>query len=378
MIRMSEVVLAGHPDKFCDQVADAIVAACMDIEREAYVQVEVATWGDEVWLNGGIATEGALDISLADIVNETSRRIGYRTADEREPRVYRVTDAVCRDRTDPRQWTRKVNDQAIVIGWAGYDAKTSYLPPEHWLAHCFREALETAIRGESSAHATVRRRGRREEPASLRGEGPDGKLLLRIREEGDRWELEHLLVTLQQRATTEFLGLTAAIERVLHEAWTAAQQRDPRWTTRWDDVALLVNPNGPLVSGGSDGDNGQTGRKLVMDYYGPRIPIGGGALSGKHLTHIDRLGALTARAAAIEAVQTGARECSVIIAYAPNEPRPLQVTYQMEGRGTREPDAFFDHDAMCDRYAQFTSVSPFGIAGKALAQCESAAGWAIR
>ena len=53
-----------------------------------------------------------------------------------------------------------------------------------------------------------------------------------------------------------------------------------------------VNPNGPLVEAGSDGDNGQTGRKLVMDFYGPRVPIGGGALSGKHLTHIDRIARL--------------------------------------------------------------------------------------
>jgi S-adenosylmethionine synthetase len=31
MIRMSEVVLPGHPDKFCDQVADAIVAECYHV-----------------------------------------------------------------------------------------------------------------------------------------------------------------------------------------------------------------------------------------------------------------------------------------------------------------------------------------------------------
>ena len=52
------------------------------------------------------------------------------------------------------------------------------------------------------------------------------------------------------------------------------------------------------MNGGSDGDNGQTGRKLVMDFYGTRVAIGGGALSGKHLTHIDRCGAYAAREAA--------------------------------------------------------------------------------
>ena len=54
MIRFSEMVLPGHPDKFCDQVADAIVAECYRADPEAYCQVEVSCWGDEIWLTGGI------------------------------------------------------------------------------------------------------------------------------------------------------------------------------------------------------------------------------------------------------------------------------------------------------------------------------------
>ena len=66
-----------------------------------------------------------------------------------------------------------------------------------------------------------------------------------------------------------------------------------------EEIDVLVNPNGPLLNGGSQGDNGQTGRKLVMVYYGPRVPIGGGALSGKDLSHIDRAAASSARQAAL-------------------------------------------------------------------------------
>ena len=98
----------------------------------------------------------------------------------------------------------------------------------------------------------------------------------------------------------------------------------------------MINPNGPLLNGGSDGDNGQTGRKLAMDFYGPRIPIGGGALSGKHLSHIDRIGAYAAREAAVRAVCSGARECLVRVAWAPNICEPLDVCYEMIGRGSRE------------------------------------------
>lgn len=60
-------------------------------------------------------------------------------------------------------------------------------------------------------------------------------------------------------------------------------------------MELLVNPNGPLSDAGSQKDNGQTGRKLVMDYYGPRVPLGGGAIYGKHPSHVDRFGARMAQ-----------------------------------------------------------------------------------
>ncbi len=102
-------------------------------------------------------------------------------------------------------------------------------------------------------------------------------------------------MTLQQLPAWSFLEFCTTVARVLEEAYRELQSADPRWVTPWREVSVLINPNGPLLNGGSDGDNGQTGRKLVMDYYGPRVPMGGGALSGKDLTHIDRVGARRAR-----------------------------------------------------------------------------------
>ena len=125
----------------------------------------------------------------------------------------------------------------------------------------------------------------------------------------------------------------------------------------------MVNPNGPLLNGGSDGDNGQTGRKLVMDYYGPRVPIGGGALSGKDLSHIDRAGAYAARHAALHAVRTGAGTCRVTLAYAPNRDEPLDVVYEMDRRGERCPAAWFAHSAVRERYRGGAFVAALGAGG---------------
>jgi S-adenosylmethionine synthetase len=205
MIRYSEAVLAGHPDKFCDQIADRIIAAAYEVDPEAYAQVEVATWSDEIWLNGGIVTRSPFKAELKSLITEVGIDIGYcRDAlryDQGDPdsncidvERYRVSDAICRIDGNPTEWTHHVNDQAIVIGWAGYDQKVRFLPPEHFLAHSLREALDTSFLNNGL----------------LERQGPDGKLLVRLRENAtadcrnNSWEVEEILVTVQQREQTRF------------------------------------------------------------------------------------------------------------------------------------------------------------------------------
>ena len=163
MIRICEMVLPGHPDKFSDQVADAIVAECLSVDPDAYCQVEVGVWSDQVWLSGGTCTRKPLGRSLADIVVEVGLATGYRPGNHVDATRYKVSDTVCQLEGDPTQWTHHVNDQCIVIGWAGYDEKTRWMPPEHFMAEALRRGLY-----ESCQHGL------------LRGCGPDGKLMVRL------------------------------------------------------------------------------------------------------------------------------------------------------------------------------------------------------
>lgn len=346
MIRISEVVLPGHPDKFCDQVADAIVAECYKADPRAYCQVEMSVWCDQVFLTGGIATRKPLARDLAEIVRATGRRIGYVPPNAIVADRYQVHDHVCQHRVDPRTWSDHVNDQCVVIGWAGYDAKVGWLPPEHFLAHRLGEKLAKSCRN-----------GR------LAGQGPDGKLLVRLRESTHDWQVEQILVTLQQLPGIALLELTARLIDDLRDAYADLRATDARWATRFDDIDLLINPNGVLLNGGSNGDNGQTGRKLVADYYGPRVAIGGGALSGKDLSHIDRAGAYAARHAAIQAVQAGSGTCQVTIAYAPNQDAPLDVVYEMDECADQLPREWFAHSAVRDRYRGGGFVAELGRGG---------------
>lgn len=329
MIRAAEAVLPGHPDKLCDQIADAIVAEAVAADRDAYAQIEVGLWADHLWLSGGLCARRPLDQSLELLAWGVLHEGGYPDLADR----VEVRNTVCTLSGDPRRWTESVNDQAVVIGWAGYDAKTRWLAPEQFLAHALRDALAASFTG-----------------GALDGHGPDGKLIVRLREDAAGWHLEHLLATVQQRAGADLLAFCGAVSRVAREAYERVRAADARWRTPWDEVETLINPNGPFLVGGSAGDNGQTGRKLVMDYYGPRVPLGGGALSGKHLSHVDRIGAYAAREAAVRAVASGAKECLVRLCWAPNVPVPLDVTWQMEGRGAREVPDWFAHDHLRERY----------------------------
>jgi S-adenosylmethionine synthetase len=119
--------------------------------------------------------------------------------------------------------------------------------------------------------------------------------------------------------------LAQRVSVVLGQRYDNLRRHDARWNATWAEVEVLVNPNGPLSDAGSRKDNGQTGRKLVMDYYGPRVPLGGGAIYGKDPMHVDRFGARQARQIALDAVKRGAGECLVRAVYAPNVAEPLDV-----------------------------------------------------
>jgi S-adenosylmethionine synthetase len=313
MIRVSEAVLPGHPDKLCDHVAESIVQAAMAADPEAYAQIEAGIWCDQLWLSGGYAVRGpALDVEkiATDALDSIARAVNPDAPVKR----WQVTNAVCRYDVDPTRWSRHVNDQAIVVGWAGYDDKVQYLPPEHFLVLEFRDALWEACCGGALARS-----------------GPDGKLILRLREDADGFALEHVLVTLEHPEALSVFELAERVNAVLEVRYQRLRRADARWVSPWREIELLVNPNGPLSDAGSQKDNGQTGRKLVMDYYGPRVPLGGGAIYGKHPTHVDRFGARVARELAIDAVKRGAGECLVRAVYAPNVAEPLDVQVEMDG-----------------------------------------------
>ena len=105
----------------------------------------------------------------------------------------------------------------------------------------------------------------------------------------------------------------------------------------WEATSqLLVNPSGRFVLGGPAADTGLTGRKLAVDQYGPIAHIGGGALSGKDPTKVDRSGAYAARWIARNLVAAGlCRRCEVQLVYAIGVCYPIEITVNTFGTGVK-------------------------------------------
>jgi S-adenosylmethionine synthetase len=332
---MAEAVLPGHPDKLADQVADGILDVALSQDERAIVQVEVAVDHGTCFVDGRCSTAGApLD---ADFVANTVRAIygragfGVPFAD-----VGGGTDYPCPrgqdvelqlrlalDEADPQERLERhcSDDQAIHIGYAVGTMETRHLPLEQHLVLALRERVLELC-------ATKR----------ALGAGPDGKLLITLRPvPGEaalpRYVVSDVIVSVQHLADAPLVVLQRALQEcVLAELARQHAAMPFLLAEPQRDTTVRVNQSGVFVAGGPMNDNGQTGRKLVCDFYGPRVPIGGGALSGKDPWRLDRAGSFRARQIALAIVDTGfVRDALVTFAWAPRDRRPSHIEIAADG-----------------------------------------------
>jgi S-adenosylmethionine synthetase len=311
-IRTAEYVFPGHPDKLCDAIADAIVAAGMAREARALVAAEVAVHVNEVFVTGRIACTDSASIDVDAIVRDVYRTAGYGNGWRPAPEVLTVHNAACMDvLVEGESELRELSDdQSICIGYAVDRPETEYLPVEQWLVR----RIARRLYGLREVHPELQL-------------GPDGKVVVLLRDYGDRWELEEFCCSLQQLIGADALSLHRAVRQAL-----SAELTDAASTLRGFSAQLpervIVNGGGAFEIGGPEGDNGLTGKKLVIDAYGPRVPIGGGAWSGKDFWSPDRAGGLHARRFARLLVELGlAPEAQVTLGWFPGdrEARVLDV-----------------------------------------------------
>lgn len=332
LIHPAEFVFPGHPDKVCDAIADSIVEEARRRERRALVGVEVAAHRRGVHVTGRVACEGAAGIDVDSIVRDTFRTAGYGPEWGPAPEDLQVTANLCLGSlVDGESEFRVISDdQSICTGYANDLAATNHQPVEQWLVRRIARRLH-ALRAQHPELAL----------------GPDGKVCISVQEAlacGEdselgqrgsvpcRWSLLHFNCSLQQRIGADDIALQRAVRAALQHELSAAAHDLPGLSPSMPS-AVTVNGAGAFEVGGTEGDNGLAGKKLVVDAYGPRVPIGGGALSGKDFFKADRAGGMHARRLARLAVQLGlASEVTVTLGWFPGD-RVARVLDAVDGRG---------------------------------------------
>ena len=299
----AESVTEGHPDKLCDYIADSVLDACLEKDSGARVACEVMATRGKIIAAGEITAKELPDIP--HIICRSVRETGYGGDYEVEVIIHDQSPDIASAVDDGKELG--AGDQGIVYGYA-CDETAALLPLPVVLAHAITMGLTDA-----------RKHG------LISGLLPDGKAQVSVEYHGDdRPRVSAVVVSCQHEEDVDLIALQGSIfEYILL----------PLMEDLMDDGTVIwINPGGSFVLGGFEADTGLTGRKLMVDTYGGIVPHGGGALSGKDGTKVDRSAAYMARYIAKNIVAAGlARECTVGLAYAIGEAEPVAVTVDTHG-----------------------------------------------
>jgi S-adenosylmethionine synthetase len=319
----SESVCAGHPDKICDAISDAIVDAALAQDPNSRTGIETVAGANKIALFGEIKTTA--DINFEKIVRAKVAELGYTVPawgfsveSEFSNDVHQQSPEIALgvDRTDEVG----AGDQGMMFGYACNE--TPELMP-----------LPIAL-----AHALTRRIDEARESGELKWLRPDGKAQVTVRyEQGKPVAVEKLVAAVaHDEVTTAEQVREDLINTVLQPVLEHYEFALPK------DEDIVVNGTGLWHIPGPESDAGLTGRKIVVDTYGGYARVGGGAFSGKDPSKVDRSGAYAARYIAKNIVAAGlATKCEVGLAYVIGQPLPLMQTIDTFGTATVSEDELY-------------------------------------
>jgi S-adenosylmethionine synthetase len=309
---IAEDVLPGHPDRLADAYAEAVVDVAVARDPDALVGVEVGVHKRTVFVTGRIASEPSRIFEWGTIANSVYSNAGVPEA--KWPTLVKTEVDLDRLSPEERAIRRFSDDQSITVGHATGSVETGYLPPGVHAARVMKEALLGARRACSQKLLA------------------DGKVLVRLREERGRFVWERCNVSIHHAEGVGYEELHAILMPVLTYGAVSLDAALPGSTESWSPQLVRINGAGDFTCGGTEGDNGLSGKKLAVDFYGPMTPLGGGAMCGKDPHKVDRVGALRARQIAVRLVQdAGAAEATVWLSWLPGLEAPDSLIAKVDG-----------------------------------------------
>ena len=305
----AEAVRAGHPDKFCDQLADRLLDEHLKGDPNTRAAIEVMAADGKVLVAGEVTSKASVDVER--MLKQLCAEVGY-TMDELstdgslslEVRLNSQSPDIVQAVGEGDKLG--AGDQGIMAGYAT-DETPERMPLPVVLAQKLCRGLDES---------------------RIPWLKPDGKAQVTVLYQDDApVAVSAIVVSVQHDAdvSVETIRKTVkeeVIRKVIPEKYLRPGTR------------LLINPSGRFVLGGPAADTGLTGRKLAVDAYGPVAHIGGGSFSGKDSTKVDRTGAYAARWVAKSIVDAGlAKRCEVQLAYAIGRELPVSVEVATFGTG---------------------------------------------
>ena len=279
----SESVTEGHPDKVCDNIADAILDELLKEDPQTRAAVECCAAYNTLFLTGEVTSRAHVDYE--QVARRVIREIGYDAGDfaydkcrvitlihGQSPDIALGVDASAEMKAGGEGYDMiGAGDQGMMFGYACRETE-ELMPLPIMLAHKLAARL-----------TEVRKNG------TLSYLRPDGKTQVTVEYDGRTpVRVDTVVVSTQHAEDVPQAQIAADMKKYVVGAVIPAQLLDEK-------TKYLINPTGKFVIGGPEGDSGLTGRKIVVDTYGGRCPHGGGAFSGKDATKVDRSAAYLAR-----------------------------------------------------------------------------------
>jgi len=317
----SESVTAGHPDKLCDQISDAILDRCLQQQPESRAIVECAISAAILFIAARF--EPNLSVDFTTVARDVIDSVGYHRTGFSGKHCSILTSLEKmspQDNFNEEQLSDEeiekiaARDQATVFGFA-CDQTPVLMPMPIWLAHQLARRLHEVQLQKLLPYLS-----------------PDGKTLVGVEYKNRQPKRIHSITILASQndpTTPNLKQLRDEIRQSVIEPVFAEAPIQPDEQTR-----IYINPEGILSPGGPESHAGLTGRKNAIDTYGEYAKHSGAALSGKDPTRIDRVGAYAARYAAKNVVAADlARECEVQLSYSLGLSRPVSVQVETFGTG---------------------------------------------
>ena len=279
MIRTAECVSPMHPDKMCDRISDTLLDLHLEQDLNSRVAIETCGGNGLVYITGevtstAVITEEEIIKVVHDITTDDTIEVII-NINSQSPEIANGVD------------TGGAGDQGIMIGYACRDNK-EFLPQEYYLSRELNKHIFSKYPYDGKTQVTMN--------------GNSLRVVCSFQNAPAK-ELQQLVMEYFEDYSDYFIE------------------------------ALHCNPAGDWNIGGFTADAGLTGRKLAVDNYGPRVPLGGGAFSGKDCTKVDRSAAYMGRRIAVDILEQRPKvqEVMVQLAYAIGYDQPLQATAIVDG-----------------------------------------------